>query len=343
MTGDRKSSDIPSRLGVKRGAKLISKSSKPSSSIIVTPPKAAVVELDDLRLRLHAAEKESQERLQQLLSLKSSVSSLTRADSQITDSELTDSFSQLANRIREWTISNFRRTKLNLNNLPKETVEALASITPDYERAAATDRLGLYQAIVSSAVTQILQEPLVVGLPNTGPLVVVRQCAQVIQGSKPGSEYHEWRRVTIRAIEKGEEIHDLLLKGRDDALHRLAAHVGYLLFTLISENLTSGAQSTLLSILNTAADLQRTLALQKARYQTLFFNGREDNTFSFDDRRMESVNDMDDGMDEDGDTLAERVLLFCVFPCLEKYGDEWGGHLETSNILLKARVCCGFG
>jgi hypothetical protein len=63
-------------------------------------------DLNMVRTRLHATEKESQERLQQLLSLKTTISSLTRSESQVTDSELTGSFSQLANRIREWVVSN---------------------------------------------------------------------------------------------------------------------------------------------------------------------------------------------------------------------------------------------
>jgi hypothetical protein len=59
---------------------------------------------------------------------------------------------------------------------------------------------------------------------------------------------------------------------------------------------------------------------------------------------MESVNDLDNMVDDDGDVdPSDRQFLFCVFPCLEKFGDEWGENSQVSNVLLKARVCCGVG
>ena len=67
---------------------------------------------NDLTGRLHQSEKEAQERLQQLLDLKHSISALTRMESQVTDSELAERMDSLYHRIREWTVSNFRRTKL---------------------------------------------------------------------------------------------------------------------------------------------------------------------------------------------------------------------------------------
>jgi hypothetical protein len=296
-------------------------------------------EWNELRSRLHVTEKESQERLQQLLSLKSSISSLTRSDSQTTDSELADSFTQLSNRIREWVISNFRRSKMDAGDLPVETVNALRSLTPTYELIEKTDRLALYQGLVSSALMQVFEEPLVVGLPPAGPLATIRLFAEGIQDK--GSEYREWRRATIRAIEKSKVCRSLE-QGKSDFLHTIAGEIAHLLFTLTSVNLTSAAQSALEAILNATADLQRTLALQKARYQVLFFHYAKSNEDSgFDDRRMESDQDLDSMDEHDG--LPERQFLFCVFPCLEKFGNEWGEDEEMGNVLLKARVCCGVG
>ncbi|CAO2651117.1 Nn.00g094140.m01.CDS01 [Neocucurbitaria sp. VM-36] len=297
-------------------------------------------EWNELRSRLHATEKESQERLQQLLSLKSSISSLTRVDSQITDSEIAESFSQLANRVREWVITNFRRSKLHLDSIPAETMETLKTMTPDHELAGRTDRLALLQSVVSTALMSIFQEPFIVGLPRTGALAAFRQCAHIIYGA--GSEFREWRRVTIRAMEKSE-IHHTINEGKKELLHRLARDVAHRLFTLTSVSLTSAAQAGLISMLNTAADLQHTLALQKAQYQVHYFSNTEGKSVEFDGQRMEPVNDLDTVMDGNGDTPTEQKFLFCVFPCLEKFGDEWGEHLDTSNVLLRARVCCGVG
>jgi hypothetical protein len=294
-------------------------------------------EYNELRSRLHTTEKESQERLQQLLSLKSSISSLTRTSSQVTDSELAESFAQLFNRIREWVISNFRRTKLDAGGLPPETVKALKSLVPAYETIEKVDRLALYQALVSSVLVQLFEEPLIVGLPYTGPLVAIRLFAESIQDHE--SEYREWRRATIHAVEKCK-VRRLLEQGKNDALHKVAGEIAHLLFTLTSVNLTSNAQSALMGILNVAAALQRTLALQKARYQVLFFcNVEEGERVSFDGRRMEAHIDCD--CMEEEDVCSEQDFIFCISPCLEKYGNEWGENAEVVNILLKAKIYCG--
>jgi len=291
------------------------------------------LELDVLRSRLHATEKESQSRLAQLLSLKSSISTLTRTDAQATDAELVDAFKQLANRIREWVISNFRKTRLDVENLPVETVRRLRCLAPAYECIESTDRLALYQAVVSSAMMQIFEEPLVLGLPNSGPSGAVRVFAENMRDT--GTAYRDWRRATLRLLDENEE----LLCGKNDVLHRMAAEITHFLFTLTSVTLSPHAHSALMGILSAAAELQRMLVLQKARYQVLLFCN-----VGFDERRMESVNDLDSMADDDEEmNSSEHQFLFCVFPCLEKFGDEWGDNIEVSNVLLKARVCCGVG
>ncbi|KAH7392741.1 hypothetical protein BKA66DRAFT_412490, partial [Pyrenochaeta sp. MPI-SDFR-AT-0127] len=256
-------------------------------------------EWNELRSRLHTTEKESQERLQQLLSLKSSISSLTRIDSQITDNELVVSFSQLANCVREW-------------------------------------------AIVSSSLMLLFQEPLMVGIPRTGSLAAFQQTAEMLRDTVTGAQYRDFRRATIRALESCEASRTIE-KEKQGLLHQMAEEIRHLLFTLTSVSLTAAAQSALFGILSNTADLQHTLALQKATYQVLFFRRQVSEKIDFEEEKMDSVNDLDNATDEDGDTLTERKFLFCVFPCLEKHGDEWGEHPETSNVLLKARVCCGVG
>jgi hypothetical protein len=296
-------------------------------------------EWDELSFRLHTTEKESQERLQQLLSLKSSISSLTRGDAQVTDSELAESFSQLANRVREWVITNMRHAKLDLANAPLETAKSLVSIVGDYENVMTVNRIALCQAIVGSALTQALQEPVIIGLPDTGPLGAIRQSAKVLRDAGP--TFYEWRRATIRAMAKSG-IQHVVQEERKNALHRIAGEIGHLLFTMTSVHLTLHAQSALMGILSSAAELQHTLALQRAHYQLSFFR-KQDDILELDDRTMEPINDMIDDMDEDGNTPTKRTFLFCVFPCLEKFGDERGEHVQLSNVLLKARVCCGVG
>jgi hypothetical protein len=294
-------------------------------------------EWNDLRSRLHTTEKESNERLQQLLSLKSSISSLTRTDSQITDNELSNSFTQLSNRVREWVISNFRRTKMDAANLPAETVKALRSLTPNWESIGKSDRLALYQALVSNAMMAVLEEPMVVG-SHTGCLAALRSFAASLDTSS--SEYREWKRATVRAMERNTN-KDLLEQEKSEVLHKIVGEIAHLLFTLTSVNLTPSAKAGLLGILHAAADLQRTIVLQKARYHVLFFRSQDSSVF--DERRMESDDDLDSAMEDDCEMHEDQCFLFCVFPCVEKFGDEWGENLEVGNVLLKAKVCCVVG
>lgn len=286
-------------------------------------------EWNDLRSRLHASEKESQERLQQLMSLKSSISSLTRLESQITDSELAEAFLQLANRTREWVITNFRRSKLSFEGIPPEALNLVECIVQDYRAIEGADKLGLYQAIVASSITEVLQELVVVGLPSQGPLSGIRAFADALTGP----QRQEWKRVTVRALDTGA-LKQTVQEEVEAVVHRKTGQIGHLLFTLTSILLSPSALSALSGIIKTAVDLQRTMALQKARYQVTFFRHQDLQAVKFDDRRMELYNDMVD----DDESDIERRPIFCIFPCLEKFGDEWGDHMETNNVILKARM-----
>ena len=293
---------------------------------------------NELTSRLHATEKESQERLQQLLSLKSSISSLTRMDTQTTDGELTETLAQLANRVREWVVSNFRRTKFDLSAVPPETAKALAAILPNYRKVDASNRLALYQALISSSMMHIFRESIVVGLPETGPLSSIRQLAAYMHGA--GADFQEWRRTTVRSLGKSDA-QKILQQERERLTHRLCSEIIHQLFTLTSVNLTPAAQTTLESILQGAVALQNTLLLQKAQYRILFYRNEEGHEIAFDDQKMEVINDIDSSSEDD--MVVERKFSFCVFPCLEKSGDEYGEHANVRNVLLKASVCCHAG
>jgi hypothetical protein len=208
----------------------------------------------------------------------------------------------------------------------------VGSICPTYERISGTGRLALYQAIVSNALMQLLQEPVIVGLPATGPLSAIRSFAEGIQDA--GAEYRAWGRATICAIENSNIKHDLWHE-RDRALQQLAGEIGQILSSLTSVGLTESAHSMLVGILNAAADLQRILGLQKAEYRSTFFRNTIDKHVRFNDQVMESINDLDRTADG---AYTEREFFFCVFPCLEKSGIEESP--EMNIVLLKARVCC---
>lgn len=288
---------------------------------------------DVLTLRLHESEKESHSRLQQLLSLKYSISSLTRTDSQVSDSDLAESFSQLANRMREWVVSNYRRTRISFNDIPEMFVKMLQSIKIDYKTIGGADKLALYQAITSRVLMQIFDEPLVVGMPDQGIYAGLRIFVGGTQ--RTGPEYLEWRRATLGLIESAPEAETV--SWRNHELERLADQLEGIMSSISSTELTPSARSALLSIMSSAASLQRTLCLQKAEYRVVFFDTLAGRYHHFDDRAMEPINDLDDAMDESNEPDTRREFAFCVFPCLQKLGHDF------DNVIFKARVCSGVG
>ncbi|KAL5416990.1 hypothetical protein PMIN06_002903 [Paraphaeosphaeria minitans] len=298
----------------------------------------AEAEWDELTVRLHSTEKESGERLQQLLALKTAFSSLTRVESQVTDNELSDTFSQLSNRIREWVISNFRRAKMNLNDLPQDTAEVLQATFPSYMSIDPANRLALFQAIVSNTLMSVFGELLFVGLPEKGPLANLRQIANLIQDT---AGYQNWRHSTIRCLQKSDATRISTERARQ--IDRLASEISHHLQVVTSVALQPEARLALSSILNATVDFQNTLSLQKARYRVDLFKAQSDIRPTFDDERMEPINELDEYVDDDGDVVVDRVFAFCVFPCLEKFGDEYGEQTEVSNVLVRARVCCSVG
>ncbi|KAL5376089.1 hypothetical protein DPSP01_010682 [Paraphaeosphaeria sporulosa] len=296
----------------------------------------AEAEWDELTARLHLTEKESGERLQQLLSLKTAFSSLTRVESQVTDSELSETFSQLSNRVREWVISNYRRAKLNFIDLPQDTVQVLQATFPSYMTIDPTNRLALFQNIVSNTLMHIFEESLFIGLPETGPFATLRQIASLVQKT---DGYQNWRHSTIRCLRESDT-KATVNEERARQIDRLASEILHHLHAVTSVALPSEARSALETILSTTVEFQNTLLLQRARYRVDFFREQGGINPSFDDQRMEPINELDEYVDDDGDVVVDRVFAFCVFPCLEKFGDEYGEHTEVNNVLVRARVCC---
>ncbi|XTI93382.1 hypothetical protein V2W45_1252381 [Cenococcum geophilum] len=291
-----------------------------------------IMERNQLAESLHAAEKEAQDRRKQLLDLKQSISALTRMESQVTDGELTERMDQLYHRTREWVISNFRRSKLNLSNIRKETAEVLENIYPEYVKTQPSEKIGLYQAVVMNSIMKIFNEKACIGLPEDGPLAKVRELATYLQGNQ-APEFREWRRCTIRALEKGQarqvldERTQLLIRGIANEIQEIMADVS-------GVNLTETSQGSIIGVLQTVVELQKIFLTQKAEYVvTLVMEPSSQNGATFDGSRMEFVNQ------EEEDTTQSKIAFF-VFPVLEKYGNESGENLSVRNVLLKARVFC---
>lgn len=301
-------------------------------------PKHSDSDWENLTLRLHEAEKESQARLEQLLSLKSSISSLTRSEPQISDAELAERFSQLANRVREWVVSNYRRSKLNFDGLPEASLRVLRSIKSDFGNVDAADKLAFYQAVVSRTLMRMFDDPWFFGMPDRGPYGGLQDFAAMLE--MRGVDSREWRRVTLRLVER-VTLSDVMSGWEREQLASLASELEGLMLSMSSTEITSSARYALIGILKAAADLQRTLCLQKAAYKVIVFvfpwDDFLDHDHQFDDRTMEPINELEEPMDEQTGPQIHRKFKFCVFPCLQKIDDG------VEHIIFRARVCSGVG
>lgn len=74
--------------------------------------------------RVHAAEKEALGRRDQLMSLKTNISTMSRMENQLTDSNLVAKMNELYYRTREWALANFRRARLGrFSNSKRHTMD----------------------------------------------------------------------------------------------------------------------------------------------------------------------------------------------------------------------------
>ncbi|OCK75353.1 hypothetical protein K432DRAFT_419831 [Lepidopterella palustris CBS 459.81] len=291
-------------------------------------------ERDQLNEQLHATEKEAQERRKQLLDLKQSISALTRMENQVTDSELAERMDQLFHRIREWVISNFRRSQLDFSNLTKESIASLNAINPNYKQTLPTEKISLYQAIVASNMMNIFDEACCVGIPENGALASVRHLADYFQGGKT-QQFQEWRRVTIRMLGTGTG-NELIKKNTQLLLQEMATRIEGILSAISGVKTNQSMRISIINILQTAVDLQNVLLSQRAQYKVTFIHNETDTIQQpFDILRMDPVNE------EDDDDANDKGFRFCVFPVLEKFGNETGENLDVRNIVLKGRVFCG--
>jgi hypothetical protein len=158
----------------------------------------------------------------------------------------------------------------------------------------------------------LFREPICIGLPDSGPLAPIRQLALSIQGAGP--EFREWRRITVRILEKSSASQQLQ-EEKERIIQSMSSQIQHQLFSITSTSLTPPAQLTLIAILNAAVDLQNTLLLQRAQYTVHFFREEDCGRIHFDEARMESIND-----DMDKKFSLSRTSASACSRCLKSPG-----------------------
>lgn len=94
--------------------------------------------------------------------------------------------------------------------------------------------------------------------------------------------------------------------------------------------------SALRALVDSAVDLARLLAVQKAVLRAYFPPVLPHQRVPFDPDTMEDIG----GEDEDEDGLAGREISCVAFPGVIKHGDESGAQLQFRNVICRARVLC---
>lgn len=117
-------------------------------------------------------------------------------------------------------------------------------------------------------------------------------------------------------------------------INTIVSKVNGLLNTVTNTTSTDARDQGLQALINSAIDLSRLLAVQKAVFKIEMPEILPHQRIMFDADTMEDIGG------EDEDSLADREICCVTFPGIIKRGDESGGHLQYRNVISKARVLC---
>lgn len=97
---------------------------------------------------------------------------------------------------------------------------------------------------------------------------------------------------------------------------------------------TDARNQALRQLVNSAIELARLLAVQKAVFEVWMPDIVPHQQTIFDHESMEDIGG------EDEENLVQREICCVTFPGIIKRGDENGGRLQFRNVISKARVLC---
>lgn len=119
---------------------------------------------DALEMELKEKSDEVRDLKAQVRGLKEWVSASTRADGTTSDEVFAAGMANLGNGLQNWVITNFRKSKIDLNKANEAALQELAELVPVYEGLAQTAKIHLLQSIVSRILVQSIFRPYFVGL-----------------------------------------------------------------------------------------------------------------------------------------------------------------------------------
>lgn len=268
----------------------------------------------------------------QVRGLKEWVSSSTRTEGQTCDETFGDGMTRLGNGLQNWVIVNFRKAKLNLENLDEATLAELNELVPMYEELIHTAKVHLLQCIVSRILVEMVFDSYYVGLSDEQEQHF-RQVEKLLSSFAASDEpVNQWRSSTLTILRRDapEQLAAAAAALSSAALTRITR----LLDALAGTSPSDARDSGLRVLINNSIELARLLVVQRAVLRIHMPAILPHQRVMFEPETMEDLGG------EDEEALATREICCVAFPGVIKHGDENGGHLQYRNVIVKARVLC---
>ncbi|KAF7543198.1 hypothetical protein G7Z17_g10923 [Cylindrodendrum hubeiense] len=239
---------------------------------------------------------------------------------------------RLGNGLQNWVIVNFRKAKLNLDDLDEATLAELNELVPMYEELIHTAKVHLLQCIVSRILVEMVFDSYYVGLSDEQEQQF-RQMEKLLSSFAASDEpVNQWRSSTLTILRRDapSELADAAAALSEAALSRITRLLDALAGTSPSEARDSGLRV----LVNNSIELARLLVVQRAVLRIHMPPILPHQRVMFEPETMEDLGG------EDEEALATREICCVAFPGVIKHGDENGGHLQYRNVIVKARVLC---
>ncbi|KAL2168588.1 hypothetical protein VTG60DRAFT_7131 [Thermothelomyces hinnuleus] len=269
----------------------------------------------------------------QVRGLKEWVSHSTRADveAQTSDEVFGEGMAKLGNGLQNWVLVNFRRAKIDLSSADEDAISELSRLVPMYEELASASKIHLLQSIVSRLLVELVFDAYFVGLPGEAAGQIKQVEAFLSSVSSPES-INQWRSFTLTMLKR--DATQKLQTETSAVVEAVVSRVNKLLDSITSTNSTESRNQGLQALVNSAIELSRLLAVQKAVFRIEMPEILPHQRIMFDPETMEDIGG------EDEESLMDREICCVTFPGIVKRGDQSGGHLQYRNVICKAKVLC---
>ncbi|KAF5248968.1 hypothetical protein FAUST_48 [Fusarium austroamericanum] len=267
----------------------------------------------------------------QVRGLKEWVSSSTRTDGQECDEVFGDGMARLGNGLQNWVIVNFRKAKINLENLDEATLAEISELVPMYEELASSHKVYLLQSIVSRILVEMVFGAYFVGLTDE-QTQQFRQLEKLLSSYADSDEaINHWRSSTLSLLRRDSSS---LKESTSSVTEVILKRITRLLDAVCGTSPSEARDSGLRVLVNNSVELARLVAVQKAVLRVNMPTVLPHQRIMFESETMEDLGG------EDEESLTGRDICCVAFPGVIKHGDEHGGHLQYRNVILKARVLC---